>query len=371
MGELTTSSQMHDPAIDSAWGVPLNIFYCAQCKSAHIAPQDVALAACPSCLHETLSLGSMSADPSAAAPSAQGRREPPELVVPFEIGARRAEESLQAWVKGSWLKPAELRVDLLRERLRRYFLPLWLVDTDIEATWQAEMGYDYQAASYREHYQGGGWVSQQVTETRARWEGRVGMLNRHYDNVAVPALEAHDRWMSRLGGYDFRSRKLYSAQMIAGSVVRTPDYAPDAAWMDAETALNHAAARECLQAAEADHIRNWGMNATFSHLNWTQMLVPAYVTWYREGDRAYPVWLNGQSGHVYGLKLMSMTKAWIIAAVIGVLAVLCFLLGVVLTLIGVGVLLILLSLLLGLLAFIPPIWVWMRNNQARQQAQAS
>lgn len=360
MGEQTTSN--HEPAVDAAWKVPLNVFYCAQCKSAHLALSEVVLAICPSCLHESLSGEAVGSDTSPAAL----HREPPELAVPFQVGARRAKEALATWMKGSWLKPAEFKVDLLCERLRRYFLPLWLVDADVEAVWQAEMGYDYQAASYREHYQGGGWVSQEVTETRTRWESRVGTLKRHYDNVAVPALEAHEQWMSRLGGYDLRSRESYAPQVIAESVIRLPDYAPDAAWMDAETALNSAAARECVQAAEADHIRNWGMNATFSHLNWTQMLVPAYVTWYREGDQVYPLWINGQTGHIYGIKLMSMTKAWIIAAGIAALAVLCFLLGVVLMLVGIGIVLVLLSLPLGLLAFVPPIWVWVHNNQMRK-----
>ncbi len=359
MSEQTISS--HQATVDAAWDVPLNVFYCEQCQSAHLAPTGVDLPACPSCLREGLSRETV----GAGAPARQ-RREPPELVVPFQVGSERAEQAISAWIKGGWLKAAELRADLLRARLRRYFLPLWLVDADVEATWQAEMGYDYQAASYREHYQGGGWVSQQVTETRTRWEARAGTLKRHYDNVAAPALEAHEAWMSRLGGYDFRSRKPYSARMIDESVVRVPDYAPDAAWMDAEAALNATAARECAQAAEADHIRNWGMNAAFSRLNWTQMLVPAYVTWYREGDQVYPLWVNGQSGHINGVKLMSMSKAWIVAAVIAALAVLCFLLGVVLTLVGIGILLIMLSLPLGLLAFVPPIWAWVRNNQARR-----
>ena len=351
----------------AAWGTPLNVFYCPHCHNAHLAPTDVALTTCPACLRAAIS------------PQPERmRREPPELAIPFAVGEQRAADALTAWARGMWFRPAELRADVLLGRVRRYYFPLWLVDCDVEATWRAEMGYDYQAASYRERYANGRWVSQEITETRTRWEPRVGRLQRHYDNVVAPALEAHERWMSRLGGYDFRTRKAYAPRAIAHSVVRIPDYAPGAAWMDAESALQRTAEKECQIASEADHVRNWGIEAHYQALHWTQLLVPAYVTYYGEGDGVYPVWINGQSGHVYGIKRASQRKATIASLVIGSVAALGFLLGVLLALIGsalavpaaIGVVTIAAGLLLGLLAPIPAIWAWIRNRRAEREASA-
>ena len=351
----------HNRVLDAIWGLDLDTLYCAQCRSVHLVSGGLAPEVCPVCFSSVTSV-------EAGNQSSGLRHEPPELIIPFQIDAQRARQALAGWLQASWLRPNEFNPELLSKRLRRYFLPLWLIDADVEAVWQAEMGYHYQAASFREHYQGGSWVSQQVEETRTRWEKRIGTLKRHYDNVAVPALEKHERWVSRLGGYDYRAYQPYSTSSIDASIIRVPDYAPDAAWMDAENAIDQIAARECMQAAGADQIRNWSMNATYTHLNWTQMLIPAYVTWYREGERYYPLWINGQNGHIDGVKLMSMSKAWLLAAAIGALAVLCFLLGAVLSIIGIGILLILLSMPLGLLAFLPPIWAWQHNTHARRQA---
>jgi hypothetical protein len=196
-------------------------------------------------------------------------------------------------------------------------------------------------------------------------------LARHYDNVAVPALTEHKQWMSRLGGYDLRIRKPYSVPVIAESVVRIPDYEPGSAWMDAESALNHSAATECQLASKGDHMRNWSMQAQFTNLNWTQLLVPAYVSYYQEGEDAYPVWINGQSGRVFGPKVMSIRKATVASVIIGIVAVLCFLLGLALTVVGWGIVLVLLSLPLGLLAFAPVIWVWTKNRQVHQRMAES
>jgi hypothetical protein len=353
-------------SIVDAWGTPLEAFYCPRCRTAHLGPGDVTLDACPACLQAEVS------------PEAERvRREPPELVIPFAVTSEQANNALTQWAKGMWFRPADLRAETLLFRVRPYYFPLWLVDSDVEASWQAEMGYDYQAASYREHYDGGRWVSQEVTETRIRWEPRVGRLKRHYDNVAVPAMTAHDEWMTRLGGYDYRTRKKYSPNAISRSVVRVPDQDPEAAWPDAERMLNRTTSIECKSASEADHVRNWVMHARYYGLNWTQMLAPAYVTYYCEGESVHPVWINGQSGHVYGVKVLSQGKAATTSLVLGGLAALVFLFGVVLALLGallplllvIGPLLVVLAILLGLAAPVPAIWVWLKNRRIKTRQQ--
>jgi hypothetical protein len=183
-------------------------------------------------------------------------------------------------------------------------------------------------------------------------------------------METHEAWMSRLGGYDFRVRKSYTPQTIDYGVVRVPDYTPEAAWLDAERALDRAAALECKNASQADHVRNWSMDGRYDDLNWTQMLAPAYVTWYREGEEPHSIWINGQSGHVYGLKYASQRKARLASLAMGGLAALFFLMGMLLALIGVaesaqlglGVLMVVGALVLGLAAPVPAIWAWLRNR---------
>jgi hypothetical protein len=353
--------------VNAAWGTPLTVFYCPHCRAAHLAPANTRLPTCPACMQ------------SAVHPEPERmRREPPELVIPFTVDQQRASSALSEWSRGVWFRPPTLRADLLLTRFKRYHLPLWLVDCDVEATWQAEMGYDYQTASFQERYQGGQWLSQEVTETRVRWEPRVGRLRRRYENVAVAALEDHEWWMSRLGGYDYRTRRPFAPADIGHSVVRVPDLKPEAAWGEAEVEVERVAAMECQSASEADHVRNWGMRAKYVNVHWTQMLVPLYVTHYREGERSYPVWINGQSGQVYGMRRMSQRRAANASLILGIAAALLALAGVLPSTLGVGlvalpmagVVLVVVGLLLGLLAPVPATWAWLHNRREAQEGSA-
>jgi hypothetical protein len=261
----------------------------------------------------------------------------------------------------------------LKQRAQRYWIPLWLVDGQVRATWQARVGYDYQVVSYQDRYRdGAGWQSQEVQETRKRWEPRAGRLDRRYENLPAPALDDHRKLMGRLGDYALERRESYETNAIEASVVRIPTLEPEAAWPGAQAALLRAARTECRKAAEADHIRDFTAEAQYDNLNWTLLLLPAYVTWYKEGDHIWPLLINGQSGRVSGVRRASTKKASIVSLVVGAIALIMLLLGGVLALAGllfppllaVGGTILLVGLLPTIMAPIPIITAWTANRKS-------
>ena len=300
------------------------------------------------------------------------REEPPEQVLPYGVSKQKLAGVLDRWVQGVRFRPDELKADVLMRRARRYFVPLWLVDGQVEGAWRADVGFDYQAVSYQDRYSDGrGWSSQEVREGRVRWEPRAGRINRSYENLAAPALDDHRALMKRLGNFDLSQRTAYSPEAVAGGTVRIPTLEPEAAWDGVEAAFVRAAGAECRQAAGADHIRDFTPEVAYSNLNWTLLLLPAYVTWYRESEQIWPVLVNGQSGRVSGVRRASVRKANVTSLALGVVAALLFVLGglLALPLPPVGGLILVIGLLLGLAAPIPAIGVWVFNRRSTPDAQ--
>lgn len=359
-----TGKEQGQAAIDVAavWGAPLMAVHCAHCKTAHLVPEGEIPSCCPFCLQ----------GPVASHP-AYLREEPPEQILPYSISVQGLSSILDRWSRGIWYRPDDLKASVLMRRMQRYLIPLWLVDGRVEAVWRADVGFDYQVVSYQDRYRdGAGWSSQEVTETRVRWEPRAGRLNRTYENVAAPALDDHRALMARLGHFDLSQRADYSSEAATGAVVRIPSLEPEAAWPGAEAAFVRTAEAECQQAADADHIRDFVLQAEYSDLNWTLLLLPAYVTWYQEGERVWPMLINGQTGQVNGVRRASARKANVTSAVLGVVALLLFLVGGVVALLGavfppaiaVGGAILVISLLLAIAAPIPAISVWAFNRRS-------
>lgn len=348
----------------AVWGAPLMAVHCPFCDQAHLVPEDAAPQRCPFCCQ----------GPVAPQP-AYLRDEPPEQAVPYRVSEQRLEGIFEQWVRGKWFRPDEMEPRTLAQRARRYLIPLWLVDGRVEASWRADVGFDYQVVSSQDSYsERSGWSSQEVKETRVRWEPRLGHLNRRYDNLPVPALEDHRPLMARLGAFDLDERRPYQPEDVQGAAVRIPTLDPEAAWPGAETAFAHAAQEECRRAAGADHIRDFAMEAQYHDLNWSQLLLPAYVTWYRDGDRVWPLLVNGQSGKVSGVRRVSARKANSAALIMGLVALVILSIGSILALLGlvlppaavVGGVLIVAAILLGLAAPVPALWAWIANRRSEE-----
>jgi hypothetical protein len=348
--------------VTGVWGVPLAAVHCARCGEAHLVPEDAIPSRCPYCLQ-----GPVVPQP------AYLREEPPEQVLPYGVSGQRLAGILERWTEGIPFRPDELRGGLLARRARRYLLPLWLVDSHVEGAWRADVGFDYQVVSSQEQYRDGmGWSSRQVKETRVRWEPRAGRIDRTYENVAAPALDDHRKLMRRLGKYDLSRREGYRAEAVGDGVVRVPSMEPEAAWPGAEAAIVRATEADCQQASGADHIRDFAVRAEYKDLNWTQLLLPAYVTWYQQGGEVWPVLVNGQSGRVSGVKRASTRRARNVALILAGVGAALFLIGGIIALLGmllppvsvIGILILVIGVLVALAAPVPAITAWAFNRRS-------
>jgi hypothetical protein len=302
---------------------------------------------------------------------------PPELIIKPQISGEKVASQIVSFAKGIPFHPKDLTADNLSRRLRQTYLPLWLVDGAVQASWQAEVGFDYQVVSHREKFSqnSGGWNTEEVKETRIRWEPRLGRLSRTYHNQQAPALEEEAEMQQRLGGYEVETAVPYHPSHIAQTFIRLPNRPPQDAWPDAVPAFLKAAVAECQQASQADHIRDYRWTAEYHNLNWTQLLRPAYASYYLDDDgQPHPILINSQSGHISGSRRASMKRAqrWTLAIL--AVALCLFLIGVGLALasffyeaaLALGIISLIIALGTAFVALTPLFVAWNFNRKQRK-----
>lgn len=338
---------------------------CANCNGVFVLPPEKVSRRCPFCGQAALA----QMDPGEDQPV---YIQPPELVVPFRAAENQLRASLGKFAKSIWLAPADLNESALLSRMQPVYLPMWLVDAQVQGEWQAEMGFDYEIVSHREEYQHNKWQTERVKEQRVRWEQRLGRLNRRYDNQAAPALEEQEQVEAKIGRFNLKESKPFQSDDLAGVIVHLPNRPPEDAWNEAVVALKTAVAQDCRLASEADHTRGFKWSPHFANQQWTQLLLPIYTSYYLDDDtRAQMVLLHGQTGRLHGAKRASMKRARRVAGII--LAVAAVLLLITLVLLGLGFtvaedalawagLVGVLAVGVGGTAVIPPLYAWYVNN---------
>jgi hypothetical protein len=372
--EMTSQSPISgDQDLVTAWDLPLIVTVCEHCDWNFLLPVGSLPQTCPHCFQG--SLAAVKEDLQEMA-----YLKPPELLLPFALPSASLSKVIQEFASDIPFAPKDLKPETLRGRLQRLYIPMWLVDADVQAIWQAEAGYDYEVVSHQDHYSEnrGGWASREVKESRVRWEPRLGRLERGYQNIAAPALEEHNQLKKALGSYNLAEARPYHPQGLENAFVRLPNRSSEDAWPEAQPAIQAAAAEECRRAASSDHIRQFSWKPEFKRLNWTLLLLPLYTSYYLDDeDKPQPVLLHGQTGRVHGIRRASMKRATRAALIVLGVAVFVFLLSLLLAaasvlappILALAVLGLVVALLVGAGAALPIATVWWFNRNQKNQGK--
>lgn len=305
----------------NAWYANLDPVICDSCEWSFLFPKFYSPEKCPHCFKNTLSRFQ---ENLANYPNLH----PPELYIPFVVSETLVTQSLKNFSKSIPFSPQDLSIQNLVKRLHKTYLPVWLVDCRLRATWQAETGFDYEVVSHQDHFSGGKWISRQVKEGRIRWETRLGKLDCEYCNLQTAAMEEHLAMIQQLGRFSAENARLFAPEILHLGGLRLPNRSSKDAWNDAEIVLKSKAAEDCRKAASAGHIRSFDWLPEFLDQNWTLLLLPIFSTYYLDDSGTEtPVYLNGQSGQVAGSRKPSMKRAKSLALVFFLASVAIFFLS--------------------------------------------
>lgn len=329
------------------WDRPMQALVCDNCQKRYLAPASDKSFVCPDCPGVKLTLSADVLDDSNLLQ--------PELVVPFSVSAETISQSAQEFVEKYRFTPADLTAANLQSRMQKLFLPMYLVDSAIAATWQSDIGFEAHAAPYGR-------------QSDTTWEARAGRIERHYDNVRTPALADHSERISSLGKFKFWHAGVYEANQVDGALIRLPDQSTDNAWPEAKQNLLVRVAHDCALASGGRYTRDFSCNAEFANVHWTKLLLPVYTTWYAEDDGT-PVTLmvNGDSGRIIGRNTASTKQALRTALIIALAAILLFalyLVGFYSATTGISALLLPFAVVVAMATLLPLLYAFTINRQS-------
>jgi hypothetical protein len=313
----------HAQDILDAWKLDLIPTDCDRCGWMFFTLPQAVKSRCPHCCQSRLAV--VEGDISGMLPV-----RPPELIIPFHLSKQQLENTIQDFSAKIPFAPDDLNPGVLRDRLARLFLPVWLVDSQIHGTWQAQTGFDYQVVSHQEAYDENSseWKTLELQETRIRWEDRLGKMNRAFENITVPAMQDSAVLLAGLDNFPVESARAYDPECLEQAYVRLPDHTPDEAWKEAEQAFITAATEECRKACSADHMRDFRWMFEFGQVNWTLLLLPVYTTFYSDDDgKPLPLLVHGQTGKMTGTRRASLKKARRMSLFFLISGILLFLFG--------------------------------------------
>lgn len=171
----------------------LNTYVCNSCGGELTCDENTAATSCPYCGNPVVLMGRLS-----------GTRKP-DVVIPFKVDKKTAEETLKKYYEGKRLLPKEFKDQNHIKEVKGIYVPFWLFDTSADANMR------YKATNVRT------WSDREYDyiETKYYSVSRGGTLN--FEKVPVDgSVKMPDDLMESLEPFDFSEAMDFQTAYLAG-----------------------------------------------------------------------------------------------------------------------------------------------------------
>jgi len=228
--------------------------------------------------------------------------------VPFQITPEQTQALAAEWLGKGWYHPNELATTKITRNFTGIYLPFWTFDTQVNAHWRAQVGYEETERHYNSH------EKRWETRTKIVWRWESGDVRLKVDDFLVSGSgkgRIHHRILEDLYPFNLHALVTYEPSYLAGWRAQAYETTLTEAWESSKQAIRESAKKACYQDIPSHHVRNFSMSADFADESWRYILLPIYLTAYTYHEKFYQIMINGQTGNVAGQKPVAWWKIWL------------------------------------------------------------
>ncbi len=256
-------------------------------------------------------------------PEALSGRTSPEFIVPFAVTRDQALAKFNHWMRqNSWLRPGDLAVAHVRDKLQGVYLPFWSFAMLAESKWQASIGeYWYRTETYTTTDSKGRTVTRTRRVRETEWWPLSGRHHRYYSGYLVSSsrgLTQQDA--TGIMPFQLAALKRFAPQFLAGWMCEEYSLEEDQARAICEAEFRRRAQSDIADFLPGDTYSGLKAQVRLSKLSEDLILLPIYVLTYKYEEKTYRFLVNGQTGKTSGDKPWSIPRiSLLVGVVVGVI----------------------------------------------------
>ena len=217
----------------------------------------------------------------------------PNGVVLFKVTAKQAGDRFTSWLKGKWFAPKAAKLSAKAESFKGIYLPYWTFDADTHTDYSLEYGIDRTVGS--------GDKKRTVTD----WHRTSGSHDEFIDDQLVAGTgDQNVNMLRQVEPFDTKDNKSYKPEYLAGFLAERYSVGLKDAWEKGKEFIrnrlrSNSESKE-RSAHNADHVRNFSGNTSFSNITYKYLMLPVWLSCFNYNGKTYQFIVNGQSGKVGG-----------------------------------------------------------------------
>ncbi len=228
----------------------------------------------------------------------------PEGVLPFSVTSQIASSALKTWINSRWFAPNNLKILAQPDKIGSIYIPYWTFDADTYSRYTGQRGeYYYETEYYEEN---GEQKSRQVRRTN--WYGTSGAVNRHFDDLYIPATKSLlPNYIKKLN-WEFNELVPYEPAYLAGHKAQTYQVTLEEGFELFKQDAAGIIYNDVRHDIGGDEQRVGNVDTDYSNITFKHLLLPVYAGAYRYNNKVFQIVVNGRTGEVQGERPYSWLK---------------------------------------------------------------
>lgn len=282
-----------DESANHVWNEDKRVIKCESCQGETIIPMNELTKNCVFCgssqvVTEELSEGI-----------------PPESLIPFMVTRASARKDIKRWVSGKFYAPKALKELNKLDQLNSIYIPYFTFDSDTSTFYIGQKGTHYYVTRTRVV----NGKTKRVRERRTRWRSVDGVYKESFDDLLIHASTKVDqKLIHSMKSYDLSGLEAYQEAYLVGHQAERYTINLNDGWYDAKQEMKEHIFQGIRHQVGGDEFRLGKHTTDYGDPHFKHILLPVWITAYEYKNKSYPVYINGQTGHVVGEYPKSLVK---------------------------------------------------------------
>ena len=237
----------------------------------------------------------------------------PNAIFPFTIGKEKALHLAKANIKKRLFCPSKFKKSLTEESVKGMYVPCFTFDSNTISVYNGRVG-ETRTRTVRTR-------NGTRTETYVVWKNISGTIGKAFDDITVATSSIlSQKALNKLMPFDYNTIAVYDKSYLSGFFANHYEKDVKTSWEEAKEQMSAIIRRSILSQYNCDKVDYLNVSTTYNETTYKYILMPVYYISYKYKKKLYTMYINGNTGKVYGKMPVSPWRV-LIATILGVGAV--------------------------------------------------
>ncbi len=239
----------------------------------------------------------------------------PDTVVVFDMNRADALTQVNTWLSKRFFVPSQFKQQLKNRQINGVYFPAFTFDANVTAKYTGVLVQTSTTTIVVNE--------NETTQSQIVRRGINDIISRTFDDCLVLANdEITPQVLAKLQPYDTNRGQTFQQSYLSGFNVCQPSKEAQKCWSEAKNLMESTIRRQITTryATNNTHIEDIHLDLNITNITYKYVLLPVYVGHIEYKGTKYPLYVNGQTGKIYGKTPKSWWKILLTFGALGIAA---------------------------------------------------